>query len=445
VGSDGSYRLNSLVPGTYTLSFTPPYGTNYLTQYWNDKLTAATANPITVAGGVATTGIDATLAVGATVSGLVTTIEAPSVGLAGASVVAVDSSGNELTSATTDANGNYSVVGLASGSYRILFQAPSGDSHALQYWKKATTFDKATPVNVTTGAVTSGIDAALTSGATISGTVSDTTTTPATPLAYADVIAQTPTGTFVTEAFADELGNYTLTNLPATTLVVKFAGQLDGAYVPSWWQSASKLGSATRIKVTAGAALTGIDGSNAPAYMTPGKPTITGTAKVGSTLTANPGKWKPSGSDTTFTYQWKQNGVPITGATASTYVPVNTDAGKTLAVTVTGDHYDFNDVSATSPATKIVTGGTLTTIVPQINGSPTRGSILTAVPGSWGPGTVSLTYRWSRNGTKIAGATSSIYTVLKADAGKSITVTVSGTETGFTSASQTSPPTAPAS
>lgn len=442
VGADGSYTIEGLVPGAYTLEFSPAYGQNYLTQYWNDEPTAAAADTITVAGGDAITGINATLAVGASISGVVTTVETPGVGLAGASALAVDSTGNYVGSATTDAEGSYSIVGLAPATYRIQFQAPYGDSHAEQFWKNVPTFDKATPLTVAAGSVVTDINATLTQGATISGTVTDTAN-PSAPIPGADVLAQSPSGTFVAEALTDESGNYTLTGLPAGTLVVKFAGTDGGAYTPSWWQNASRLGSATRIKLTAGAALTGINGTMAPAYLTPGKPKIAGAAKVGSTLTVNPGRWKPS--DTTFAYQWNRDGSAIDGATGSAYVLANSDAGHALTVTVTGDRYAYNDVTVTSLATKVVTGGTLTTVVPEITGTPIRGSQLTAVPGTWGPGTVELTFRWNRDGTKISGATGSTYTVTKADASKQITVTVTGSETGFTTASQSSVPTGPAS
>lgn len=62
-------------------------------------------------------------------------------------------------------------------------------------------------------------------------------------------------------------------------------------------------------------------------------PAITGTAKVGQTLTSTPGTW--SGSPT-FTRVWRAGGVVILGATGATYVPVTGDIGKTITVTVTG-------------------------------------------------------------------------------------------------------------
>lgn len=61
-------------------------------------------------------------------------------------------------------------------------------------------------------------------------------------------------------------------------------------------------------------------------------PAISGIAQVGQTLTVWPGVWAPFG---TFTYQWKNEGANIVGATDSTYVPVVGDVGDNITVTVT--------------------------------------------------------------------------------------------------------------
>ncbi len=74
-------------------------------------------------------------------------------------------------------------------------------------------------------------------------------------------------------------------------------------------------------------------------------PTITGTATVGSTLTAVLGA--RTGSPT-ITYQWKVGGSPVTGATNATFVA---QAG---AVTVTTTATNaFGTAAATSTATTV--------------------------------------------------------------------------------------------
>ena len=78
-------------------------------------------------------------------------------------------------------------------------------------------------------------------------------------------------------------------------------------------------------------------------------PTITGAARVGSTLTAVPGTWGPA--PVALAYQWKANGVSITGATAATYKPIAANTGKALTVTVTGTKTGYTTTTRTSTAT----------------------------------------------------------------------------------------------
>lgn len=67
-----------------------------------------------------------------------------------------------------------------------------------------------------------------------------------------------------------------------------------------------------------------------------GLPAISGTLEVGSTLTSSSGTWQQS--PTAYAYQWKRNGVDIASATASTYLVVAADAGKTLTCAVTASN-----------------------------------------------------------------------------------------------------------
>ncbi|MCX5569600.1 hypothetical protein [Kaistia nematophila] len=68
----------------------------------------------------------------------------------------------------------------------------------------------------------------------------------------------------------------------------------------------------------------------------------------------------------------------------------------------------------------------VSSLLPSIAGVLTQGSVLTAVPGRWS-GEPSFTYQWKRDGTNIAGATNSTYTLVAGDAAKAISVAVTGT------------------
>lgn len=82
------------------------------------------------------------------------------------------------------------------------------------------------------------------------------------------------------------------------------------------------------------------------------KPTVSGTAEVGSTLTANAGTWTPA--DATLSYQWRRSGASIGGATSSTYVLTASDIGSTITVRVTGAKTGFTSTARTSDPTQTV-------------------------------------------------------------------------------------------
>lgn len=77
-------------------------------------------------------------------------------------------------------------------------------------------------------------------------------------------------------------------------------------------------------------------------------PKISGTAKVGKTLTANPGTWSPKPK---LGYQWYRSGTKIAGATKKTYKPTSKDVGKQITVKVTAKGTGLQTVTKTSAKT----------------------------------------------------------------------------------------------
>ena len=61
---------------------------------------------------------------------------------------------------------------------------------------------------------------------------------------------------------------------------------------------------------------------------------------------------------------------------------------------------------------------------PSITGTAQVGSTLFAVTGTWAPQPDSFTFKWWSNGVAISGASGSAYTLVAADLGKKITLTV---------------------
>ena len=89
-----------------------------------------------------------------------------------------------------------------------------------------------------------------------------------------------------------------------------------------------------------------------------GAPTISGTAQVGETLTADTsGVADEDGLESvTFSYQWLSGDSDISGATGSAYTPVEADEGKTVKVRVSFTDDGGNDETLTSAATEAVAG-----------------------------------------------------------------------------------------
>lgn len=181
-------------------------------------------------------------------------------------------------------------------------------------------------------------------------------------------------------------------------------------------------------------------------------PTISGTPQEGSKLTASSGTW--TGSPTSYAYAWSacdQNGdacTAIGGATAGTYTATSADVGRTLRVTVTATNADGSS-SATSAPTAVVSSAAApsNTQAPTISGTVQVGSTLTASSGAWSGNPTAYAYQWSRcdqtgsSCAAVGGATASSYTLAQVDAGNTLRVTVTATNSaGSTSA--TSVPTA---
>ena len=108
--------------------------------------------------------------------------------------------------------------------------------------------------------------------------------------------------------------------------------------------------------------------ANSPAS---GAPTISGTAQVGETLTADPsGIGDEDGLDNvSFSYQWMADDADISGATNASYTLTSSDEGKTVKVTVTFTDDAGNEESVTSAATDAVASPP-TTLTASIHDAP---------------------------------------------------------------------------
>ena len=187
--------------------------------------------------------------------------------------------------------------------------------------------------------------------------------------------------------------------------------------------------------------LTVTHAANAPAN-TPatGAPTISGTARVGETLTAaTSGIADADGlTGATFSYQWlSSRDTEVQGATGAAYILVPGDAGKTIKVKASFTDDAGNAETLTSAATDAVspapTPNNPATGAPTISGTARVGETLAAetsgINDDDGLDNVAYTYQWlSSRDTEIQGATDRTYTLAATDEGKAIKVRVSFTD-----------------
>jgi hypothetical protein len=175
-------------------------------------------------------------------------------------------------------------------------------------------------------------------------------------------------------------------------------------------------------------------------------PAITGTPKVGETLTASNGTW--SESPTAYQYQWQRcsgtgtSCANIAGATLKTFTVRMIDAGRTYRVVVTAVNADgaTNARSAATAAVAANAAAPVNTAKPSITGDPRVGETLTAAPGTW-TGSPTLTYQWQRcdsdgsNCLAVAGANGQSYDARLSDVGFRLRVAVTGKNTSGTATS----------
>jgi Ig domain of plant-specific actin-binding protein len=166
-------------------------------------------------------------------------------------------------------------------------------------------------------------------------------------------------------------------------------------------------------------------------------PSISGSARDGSILTASHGSW--TGNPSSYAYQWERcdaqggNCTGISGATSKQYTVQTADVGNRLRVQVTATNGSGSGVATSRPTSVVAATGQApkNTAAPTISGTTKEGSTLTVNHGTWtGTQPITFTYQWQRcdatggNCTSIAGATGGTYVLTSADVGNTIRANV---------------------
>ena len=149
---DGRYTIPGLSPGDFRLSFGGPFESNFLYEYYDDATDPATATPVGVEAGQTTTGIDAVLTEGGSISGLVTDPNGEPVNDVSVLIWRIDGDGTELVTDGTRGDGRYTARKLAPGEYRSSSRPPFEVTVIGEHYDNTTDVAAATVVSVTPAA-----------------------------------------------------------------------------------------------------------------------------------------------------------------------------------------------------------------------------------------------------------------------------------------------------
>ena len=330
-GTDGTYRFAPLAAGSYKLSFTGPDGENYGSEWWNDAASFTTATTITLAESASATAS----------AGLVANPEQlddpPAPGIAGEA---------EVGGTVTVVPGEWGPAPVELSYQWNSDDEPIAGATGASFDIGADYFETALSVTVTGGKL-GYLPRSVTSdptGPVTAGQFPDATPLISGTLAVGKTLAATP-------------GDWGVSDTEFSYRWQNNGTNISNAFASTYKLRSSDAGDRITVTVT-GTAYGYDDRAQASASETIGKvltktstPTITGTGKVGKTLTASHGSWKPS--KVSFSYQWKRNGVAIKGAVKSSYKAGKSDRNKKITVTVTGAKAGYTAVSKTSKSKKI--------------------------------------------------------------------------------------------
>jgi hypothetical protein len=257
-GRKGRYALHALAPASYQVFFSRCGNTgNYAPMWWKHSFTMAHATKIVIKSGTIAGHISPVMPKGAVISGTVRAVGPTGRRLRGICVFAEGRTSFALS--ITDKNGNYRLIGLTTGKYRLFYLRCRNRGNYLSVQRQ---------VKITLGHTISGFDVFLPLGAIVRGVVTDGHGN-----AVAGICVEVEGRHGFGGARTGRDGSYSINAMRSGSYKVRFSGGCGnaGSYAPQFYHGEANIASADRVELTAGQTTSRIS-----AAMRPGA-TITGT------------------------------------------------------------------------------------------------------------------------------------------------------------------------
>jgi hypothetical protein len=269
----GNYRFRQLPPGQYEVSFSGGCGNagSYAPQYYLARLSKQGATEIGIRLGQRQGDIDASMTPGAIISGKLISSTGRGLSLCGFLLPPQDLGGlgpatSELANGTnydeftTTNAGTYRLKNLAPGPYYLLFTGCGTTNFGPVWYPAAPHLTGASLVYANAGAITSGIDAVIRKGGTITGTIRGKNGGPLS--VCTDTVDPTAPAPLSEQLGYPSLpgpkGRYSISGLSAGSYRVT-VGCLPGNYANQWYRNQDSEAAANPVRTTAGHVTRGID------------------------------------------------------------------------------------------------------------------------------------------------------------------------------------------
>jgi len=232
---NGKYDIGSLPAASYKVRFNDPLGI-YVREYYDNKKSLDAANFISVFDEGVVTDVNASLAQAGFIAGTITAQNggSPVVDIVATAYYTETGSWHMGPSGVSAGNGTYTIKGLAPGTYRVRFSDVYNPPRYIdEYYNNKPDRSSGDDVTVTAGNTTTGINAAMGSYGSLSGTVYGPEGV--IPLSGIQVDVYDPSWIWVGDATTDSNGDYKVGGLVTGDYWVEYTdpiGQMESEFYP---------------------------------------------------------------------------------------------------------------------------------------------------------------------------------------------------------------------